>query len=51
MIDKKLYDSFLEISRREINGFIDSMDYEEIEKAARLILDAKKEETELIYQA
>lgn len=42
MIDKKLYDSFLEISRREINGFIDSMNYEEIEKAARLILDAKK---------
>lgn len=41
MIDKKVYDNFIEISRREMTEFIDGMDYESIEKAAQIILDAK----------
>ena len=42
MIDKKVYDNFIETSRREMTEFIDKMDYENIEKAAQIILDAKK---------
>lgn len=42
MIDKKQYDDFIDISRREINTFIDNMDYRQVEAAAELILDAKK---------
>lgn len=42
MTENKVFDNFLEISKKEINEFIDNIDYDSVKKAADLILEAKK---------